>query len=337
MAVVTASPDNVNTYFLFMTLKMWAVMLLIVVAEIGSVGWIIQHKQQLVVQAPDWPWEGPDTAAIPPTQEGNQIRYGRALVANTAHYLGPKGTVKAISNGMNCQNCHLEAGTQPWGNNYSAVATTYPRYRERSGSIESVEKRINDCLERSLNGRALDSNSRELKAMTAYIKWVGKEVKRNSKPLGSGIRSLPYLGRAADSARGALVYSQYCGRCHGAAGQGVLKEPLPGYLYPPLWGPHSYNTGAGLFRLSKLAGYVKDNMPFGEASHYKPVLTDEEAWDVAAFINMQVRTTRIFPKDWPMTSAKPVDHPFGPFADTFSARRHKLGPFTGLQAPKQKG
>jgi len=56
---------------------------------------------------------------------------------HTSKYLGPNGTVMQISNGMNCQNCHLDAGTRPWGNNYAAVLTTYPKYRARSGMIKT--------------------------------------------------------------------------------------------------------------------------------------------------------------------------------------------------------
>jgi thiosulfate dehydrogenase len=297
---------------------------------------LTQPDSQPLAKAPEWPWQAPDTAAIPFTEQGRLIRYGRALIANTALYLGPQGIVKPVSNGMNCQNCHLEAGTKPWGNNYGAVAATYPRYRERSGAIESVEKRINDCLERSLNGKPLDSNSLELKAMVAYIHWVGKDVQGKSKPLGAGISNLPYLSRPADSANGKGVYDQYCGRCHGSKGEGILNKDMPGYLYPPLWGPHSFNTGAGLYRLSRLAGYVKDNMPFGEANHCTPVLSDEEAWDVAAFISTQARPLKVFPKDWPAISTKPVDHPFGPFSDTFSEQQHKYGPFKPISVFKEK-
>jgi thiosulfate dehydrogenase len=285
----------------------------------------------------DWPWEAPDTAAIPFTADGSLIRYGRSLIANTARYLGPRGIVQAISNGMNCQNCHLDAGTRPWGNNYSAVATTYPRYRDRSGSIESVEKRVNDCLQRSLNGKPLDSNSRELKAMVSYIKWVGSNVPAKAKPIGVGLSNLPYLDRAADSVRGKLVYTQYCQRCHGDQGQGEEDTTTGiGYRYPPLWGAGSYNTGAGIYRLSRLAGYVRDNMPYGEAYHYKPVLSDEEAWDVAAYINTQDRPSKRFSADWPAIGTKPVDHPFGPFSDSFTAQQHKYGPFSAIAAFKEK-
>ena len=79
-------------------------------------------------------WIAPPLWELPGGEEGNQIKYGRALIANTSNYFGPKGIISSAGNGMNCQNCHLEAGTKPWGNNYSAVYSTYPRFRERSGS-----------------------------------------------------------------------------------------------------------------------------------------------------------------------------------------------------------
>src|SRR5690349_12440874 len=82
-------------------------------------------------------WKAPDVATIPSGPEGDEIAYGRELVAHTSEYLGPKGNVLNISNGMNCQNCHLDAGTKPFGNNYSAVASTYPKFRARSGTNET--------------------------------------------------------------------------------------------------------------------------------------------------------------------------------------------------------
>ena len=57
------------------------------------------------------------------------------------------------------------------------------------------------------------------------------------------------------------------------------------------------------------------------------LLTDEEAWDVAAFVNSQPRPKADLKKDWPNISAKPVDHPFGPYTDGFSEEQHKYGPF----------
>jgi thiosulfate dehydrogenase len=292
----------------------------------------IQPKAAVLISdGPEMPWQAPDSSTIPKNAAGDQIRYGRELIAHTALYLGPKGTVAHISNGMNCQNCHLGAGTKPWGNNYSAVASTYPKYRDRSGTIESIEKRVNDCLERSLNGKPLDSNSREMRAIVAYMHWLGTAVPKGKKPLGVGIHSLKNLARPADPEKGKMVFIEKCQLCHGANGAGQPDTTTgTGYLYPPLWGPESYNIGAGLFRLSRMAGYVKDNMPFG-VSHGSARLTDEQAWDVAAFINSQPHPHKDLSMDWPQKHSKPFDYPFGPYADTFSVQQHKYGPYDPIQ------
>ncbi len=271
-------------------------------------------------------WTGPGINQIPVDDQGVLIRYGRKLIENTAFYLGPNGTVKQISNGMNCQNCHLDAGTKPWGNNYGAVASTYPKFRDRSGTVESIEKRINDCFERSLNGNPLESSSREMKAIISYFHWLGKDVKKGTKPKGSGIMEIPFLKRAADPVKGEMVYKLTCARCHGVAGEGQRKFAEVGYEYPPLWGIHSYTTGAGLYRLSRLAGYVKNNMP-NPLNYQHTQLTNEEAWDVAAFINSQPRPGFDNSKDWSDIKKKPFDHPFGPFKDDLSEKQHKYGPW----------
>lgn len=275
-------------------------------------------------------WKAPDESTIPAGAAGETIKYGRELIAHTAKYLGPKGTVMQISNGMNCQNCHLEAGTKPFGNNYSAVAATYPRFRARSNSNESIYKRISDCFERSLNGKAPDTTTKEMLAMKAYMEWLGSNVNKGTKPPGSGLTKLAYLDRAAAPEKGKAVYTQKCQVCHGAGGEGVLNTDALTYVYPPLWGPHSYNDAAGLFRLSNFAGYVKDNMPFG-ATHDNQQLTDEECWDVAAFINSQPRPHKDQTADWHDMKQKPIDFPYGPFADAFTESEHKYGPYQPIK------
>ena len=269
-------------------------------------------------------------------EERTLVVYGEELIAHTARYLGPKGSVAPLSNGMNCQNCHLSAGRLAWGNNYGAVQSTYPRFRDRSGTMEGVYKRVSDCFQRSLNGGAPDSLSREFQAIAAYIRWLGKDVPKGVKPVGSGLRKLAYLDRPADPARGALVYAARCASCHGAEGQGVMAADGLEYQYPPLWGEHSYNTGAGLFRLSNFAGYVHSNMPFNQASDARPVLTKEECWDVAAFVNSRPRPHREPAGDWPDISKKPVDHPFGPYADGHTEQQHKYGPYPPILAARKK-
>ncbi len=271
-------------------------------------------------------WTGAGEFQIPSDSSGQLIRYGRQLIAHTARYLGPKGNVAHLTNGMNCQNCHLDAGTKPWGNNYGSVASTYPLFRDRSGSIETIEKRINDCLQRSLHGQPIDSNSREMRAMKAYINWLGSEVPKGQRAKGSGIMLLPFLDRAADSARGKIVFLTHCARCHQENGQGLLDSIGVEYIYPPLWGPNSYTTGAGMYRLSKLAGYVFNNMPH-TVTYHQPQLSTEEAWDVAAYINTRPRPVVSIASDWPRISTKPFDHPIGPYADGYSEQQHKLGPW----------
>ncbi|MDP2387748.1 MAG: c-type cytochrome [Bacteroidota bacterium] len=276
-------------------------------------------------------WIAPEISALEKNANKNLILYGKDLIEHTANYYGENGSIfKSSTNGMNCQNCHLEAGTKIFGNNYSAVASTYPKYRARSGSIETISKRINDCFERSLNGKAIDTSSKEMKAITAYISWLGKGVPKSEKPAGSGLRDLPFLDRAADPNNGKLVYEQKCKSCHQTNGEGLMNADKTAYTYPPLWGKKSYNTGAGLYRLSTFAKFAKCNMP-QNATYDHTQLTDEEAWDVAAFVNSQYHPVKDTKADWPKIEEKPVDHPFGPYQDSFDEKQHKYGPFKPIQ------
>ena len=272
-------------------------------------------------------WNPPDINLVPATPEGELIRYGRELIVNTSRYLGPKGIVAAsLTNGMNCQNCHMEAGSRLYGSSFGAVASSYPRFRERSGRIESIEYRINECMERSLNGKTIDSLSKEMRAMVAYLKWLGKDVPKGVKIAGIANVEIPFIDRAADPQKGRQLFDSRCQTCHGKNGEGVLYEDSTGYRYPPLWGEHSYNVSAGLYRLFRLAAFIKYNMPFSPV-HLPPQLSDEESWDLAAYINSQPRPDKRFAYDWPNIFTKPPDHPFGPYADGFSEEQHKYGPY----------
>jgi thiosulfate dehydrogenase len=264
-----------------------------------------------------------------------QVMYGKDLIAHTSKYFGPKGSVKAITNGLNCQNCHLDAGTKVYGNNYGSVASTYPKVRARSGSEVDIPMRINDCFERSMNGQALEKDSKELLAMVAYMEYIGSNVPKGEKAEGSGLKDLNYLNRPASPEKGRSIYEAKCASCHMSDGQGTLALDETEYLYPPLWGAFSFNDGAGLSRITKMARYVKYNMPLG-VSHDAPQLSDEDAWDVSAYILSQKRPHIDTPNDWPDLTKKPIDHPFEPYADNFSAEQHKYGPFQDILDARNK-
>lgn len=295
----------------------------------------------LAVEPKDTVWRGNNKYQIPVYGDsGKLIMYGRELIANTAYYLGPKGTVAQNTNGMNCQNCHIDAGTVPYGNNFGKVYPTYPLYKARNNGMQGIYDRVNDCFERSLNGKAMDSTTHEMKAIFAYIKWLGDGTQKGDAKGGTSIMKLENLDIAADPTVGNQIYNAQCKNCHGDKGQGQLDIVAgTGYSYPPLWGEHSYNDGAGLYRLSSFAGFVKANMPFG-TDYHSPKLTDEEAWDVAAFVNSQPRPHKDQTADWNDISKKPIDFPFGPYIDPFSEKQHKYGPFKRisdyLKSIKQK-
>jgi len=276
-------------------------------------------------------WRAPDTVTIPSGKEGEMIKYGKELIAHTAVYFGPNGSLAKLTNGMNCQNCHLDGGTRLYGNNFASFIATYPKMSNRSGKTEPATQRIVECFSRSLGGRSPDTTAKEVQAMLAYMKWIGQGVKKNAKLFGNATEKLPYLSSAADASKGKLIYDAKCQSCHGVHGQGVFAIDKRSYTYPPLWGAHSYNDGAGMYRLGNLAGFVKNNMPFG-ATYEDSQLSDEEAWNVAAFINTQPRTHRDQRNDYTDLSKKPIDAPFGPYVDTFSEKQHKLGPFKPILA-----
>jgi thiosulfate dehydrogenase len=265
----------------------------------------------------------------------NKIEYGKELIIHTSKYFGPNGTIKSISNGLNCQNCHLDAGTKVFGNNYGSVASLYPKLRPRSGTEVDIPMRINDCFERSLNGEALEENSTELSAMVAYMNYIGSNVPKGERAKGSGLKDVPYIDRAADPQKGKIIYDKKCASCHMPDGKGVLTLDETEFLYPALWGANSFNDAAGLSRITKMARYVKYNMPLG-VEHDSPQLSDNETWDVSAYILSQERPHLETPSDWPDITKKPIDYPFGPYNDSFSEKQHKFGPFQPILNDRKK-
>jgi thiosulfate dehydrogenase len=195
--------------------------------------------------------------------------------------------------------------------------------------MESIEKRVNDCIMRSLNGTPFDSVSHEMRAIVAYITWLGKDVPKGEQAPGSGMHELKWMARAANSKTGKKLYLQKCQICHGNSGEGQKLTEKSNYLYPPVNGDHSFSTAAGLNRISNFAKYIYANMPYG-ATYEKPALSEEQSWDIAAYVLSLPRPQIEFKKDWPVLKSKPLDHPFGPYADSFSEKQHRVGPFAPI-------
>lgn len=283
-------------------------------------------------------WVIPDIEKLPDDVWGRTVRYGRDLVVRTYALIGPEASDPAhrfAGNNLACQNCHLDAGTKEFGIPFQGVFAAFPNYRARSGSVGTIEDRIEGCMTRSMNGKPLPVNSREMVAMVAYMKFLSQGRPVGAPTPGRGPGRMPELSRAADPAHGKLVYEQTCAACHGPNGEGRRAgQPgdAKGYLFPPLWGNDSFNDGAGMDRLIGAANFVHNNMPNG-TTWKAPVVAESDAWDVAAYIQAQPRPHMAnLDRDYPNRLQKPVDNGYGPYADGFDQQQHKLGPFGPIRA-----
>ena len=280
--------------------------------------------------------------SVPTTPEGKLIRYGHELIAHTPRYLGPGAKnpgLRLAGNNLACQNCHLQAGQKAFAAPYVGVWGIYPTYKGRENAISTLEERINGCMARSLNGRPLPVSGAEMKALVTYMKWLSRQVPVGDKVRGQGFVKFTMPDRMADLGQGKVLFARQCASCHGANGQGQRNgAPVAdGYQYPPLWGPDSYNDGAGMHRLQTAARFIKGNMPFGVTAEH-PLLTDDEAYDVAAYINSRPRPHMAnLAQDYPDLKKKPVDCPYPPYADQFSQRQHQLGPYAAMAAGRKGG
>lgn len=278
-----------------------------------------------------------DSASPAPTTATEE--YGRRLLAQTSELLGPDNPdpkMRYMTSRLACGSCHLAAGTEPGTLSLMEAASKYPRFSARSGRMGDLLDRINGCMRRSMNGRALPMNSPEMIAMAAYIRSLGE---RNAA-MGASLRKaheqkkFKMPNRAADPKAGKQVFSERCAICHGSDGAGLLAaaNPIHGYVFPPLWGPGSFNDGAGMHRVLTAANFIKGRMPLGKAD-----LTDDQAFDVAAYINVQPRPHMAnLERDFPDRAAKPVDTSYGPYADSFPPEQHQIGPFAPIEAYYKK-
>jgi thiosulfate dehydrogenase len=154
-----------------------------------------------------------------------------------------------------------------------------------------------------------------------------------SKVEGQGMFPITIPNRAANLVAGEKVFQTKCTECHSPDGQGKhigIPGDGKGYAFPPLWGPDSFNDGAGMSRLLNAAAFIKANMPLG-VPNTQPGLSDEDAFDVAAYVLSKPRPARSnLEADFPARWNKPVDAAYPPYVDGASAEQHKYGPFQEL-------
>lgn len=229
---------------------------------------------------------------VPPTMEDLEesdmhpelkrvIRRGHDLFMNTQQLRG-----KNVFNNMNCSSCHLGEGRLPFAGPVWPAAVVLPNYRPKNDQVNNLEERIVGCFTYSMNGKPPAWGSDDMVALTTYHQWLAKGVPiyQPGKTLyGRGFPNLPDPGQKPDYARGQQVYEENCVLCHQADGGGVVKDGE--VVFPALWGDTSYNWGAGIIRHYTLAAFVKHNMPLGRPNS----LTDQQAWDVAYYINNHER------------------------------------------------
>ncbi len=222
-------------------------------------------------------WTVPEIGALPNDANGRMVRRGRDLITATYAHIGPEVADPAkrfAGNNLACGNCHLEAGTKKFGIALFGLFGEFPLYSARLGAEISIEDRLNSCMTRSMNGRALPADAPEMQALVAYIKFLSTGVPPGQRLPGLGVGKMPELDRAADPARGKAGYASTCAVCHGPDGSG-LRRSLPttdlGYMVPPLWGSDSFNDGAGMARLITAANFLHFNMPHG-ADYLNPQL-----------------------------------------------------------------
>lgn len=213
----------------------------------------------------------PDESEIKDSVLLASVRRGKALLASTRDSLPSQ-----VGNRLQCVSCHPDNGTRKNAMPWVGVYARFPQYRSRAGSIIVIEDRINDCFKRSMNGTPPAPESREMHDIIAYMAFLSNGYPVFANVEGMSVPTVPVV--AGDTARGAATFAAKCSVCHGADGAGTD-------VFPALWGPKSYNIGAGMARVRTAANFIKVAMPQTAPG----TLTDQEAFDLATYINTRPR------------------------------------------------
>jgi thiosulfate dehydrogenase len=269
-------------------------------------------------------WDVPKNPLTDPTLDDSrlakEIRWGFRLFTNT-----PVEARRFTPSRMACGNCHLNAGQRERSLPLVDVAAMFPEYNRRSGRLYTLNDRIVDCFLRSENatggihdgGDRVDEDtealptptSKEVLAIAAYITWLARGAEVGKNPAWRGQNTIAAAALrpidTLDPAKGEAIFNERCTSCHGVDGQGVMVgDKKPG----PLWGPDSWNDGAGAARVYTLAGIVRYTMPYLDPGS----LTDDEAQQVAAFITSKPRPSYPFKDQDYLTEKLPPDSVYYP-------------------------
>lgn len=243
----------------------------------------------------------PSIEEVPDGPEKEAILRGHELVNNTSEVLRSEAASvedgEAAVNALSCTSCHAGAGLEEDSSSLVGMTAVYPEYVSRSDEMVTIEERINGCMVRSMNGEPFAEDDEDLDAMVAYLQYISEGIPVNAE--------LPWRKTNVmedvpipDVADGEALFQQSCIACHAQDGSGTGSN-----TGPALWGEGSFNDGAGLARMSNMAGYIQNNMPKGNEKS----LNDQQAADLAAFILSQDRPEfDRHDSDWP-GGGRPTD------------------------------
>ncbi len=264
------------------------------------------ERAQPPTDAPAQAVSFPNDAAIPDGPFGDVIRRGEAIFHDTKANAGT-----FVGNDLNCSNCHIDRGRKADSAPLWAAYVQYPAYRDKNGHVNTFQERLQGCFSYSMNGKAPETGDDVLVALESYAYFLAKGAPTGTEMPGRGYPKLAKPERF-DIAAGEEVYAQNCAVCHGGGGAG--QKTADGVtVFPPLWGERSYNWGAGMSSIANAAGFIKANMPLGRGN----TLTDQQAWDVAAFIDSRERPQDPrFAGSVAETRAKHHDSPFDLYGQT---------------------
>lgn len=220
----------------------------------------------------------PAESSLPDDDYGKVIRLGQQVFMETGKYAS-----RYVGNNLTCANCHLDAGRKADSAPLWASFIHYPAFRKKTGQVDTLASRIQGCFQYSMNGKTPPADDEIITALQTYAFWLAKGAPVGTPVPGSGYPKLKKPAQPADYTRGEKVYAQNCALCHGADGLGQRAGNTQ--VFPPLWGPKSFNWGAGMHQLANASGFIQANMPLGKGG----TLSEQDAWDVAAFMNSHER------------------------------------------------